>query len=291
MFYTVYQTTNLVNGKLYVGAHKTTDPDDSYLGSGTLIKAAVKKYGRASFKKEVLHVYSTMAEMLTKEAEIVTPEFVAREDTYNLKEGGRYGTLSPEARRKISEAGKVAQNRPEVRARNSRTVTAAMARPEVKKRHRKAVAASWTPERRAEARETILNEDPETTEKRVEGVRRSWASYTDEERQARIENTAAACRTEEYRDKMSRASKASLARPEVKKRHREAVQKAARKPEERARRSERMKAVHARPGEKERRGAAISRAHNTPEGKRKLARRRRRGESTEAWQARIARLD
>jgi len=49
MFYTVYKTINLVNGKIYVGLHVTDKLDDDYLGSGKLIQAAIKKYGRENF--------------------------------------------------------------------------------------------------------------------------------------------------------------------------------------------------------------------------------------------------
>lgn len=44
--YTVYKTTNIINGKYYIGVHKTTNPNDSYLGSGKAIKEAIKKYGK-----------------------------------------------------------------------------------------------------------------------------------------------------------------------------------------------------------------------------------------------------
>ena len=114
MRHTVYRTTNTVNGKIYIGAHATQDPHDSYLGSGSAITAAIKKYGRAAFVKEVLFDFDTRKEMLDKERELVPMEFCLREDTYNLKVGGRYGTLSPAARKKLSESGREAQNRPEV---------------------------------------------------------------------------------------------------------------------------------------------------------------------------------
>jgi group I intron endonuclease len=48
----IYKTTNLINGKFYVGQDSKNDPD--YLGSGVLIKKAIEKYGRENFKKEVL---------------------------------------------------------------------------------------------------------------------------------------------------------------------------------------------------------------------------------------------
>ena len=41
--YLVYKTTNLVNGKIYIGKHETNDINDGYLGSGNLIRLAIKK--------------------------------------------------------------------------------------------------------------------------------------------------------------------------------------------------------------------------------------------------------
>jgi hypothetical protein len=88
MFYTVYKTTNLINGKIYVGLHITEDLHDSYLGSGKQIQAAIKKYGRENFKREYIKVCETPEEMYNLEAEIVNEDFVKRTDTYNMKIGG-----------------------------------------------------------------------------------------------------------------------------------------------------------------------------------------------------------
>ena len=87
-FHIIYKTTNLINGKIYVGLHSTNNLNDRYLGSGWVLKSAIKKYGRENFKKEVLLVLSSREEAREVEALVVDKEFIARSDTYNLQEGG-----------------------------------------------------------------------------------------------------------------------------------------------------------------------------------------------------------
>ena len=88
MFYIIYKITNQINGKFYIGSHKTKDLNDNYMGSGKYLVAAQKKYGVENFQKEILFVFSTAAEMYAKEAEIVNADFLVTENTYNLKIGG-----------------------------------------------------------------------------------------------------------------------------------------------------------------------------------------------------------
>lgn len=90
MLYTVYQITNLVNQKVYIGVHKTNNPNDNYMGSGRAIKNAITKYGRENFKKEVLFVFENKEDAFKKEQELVNSEFVSTSNTYNGKLGG-YG--------------------------------------------------------------------------------------------------------------------------------------------------------------------------------------------------------
>lgn len=48
----IYKTTNLLNGKIYIG--KDANNTEKYLGSGKLLNRALKKHGRRNFKKEIL---------------------------------------------------------------------------------------------------------------------------------------------------------------------------------------------------------------------------------------------
>jgi hypothetical protein len=66
MAYYIYKTTNLVNGKAYIGKHNGALTDD-YLGSGTLLKCAIEKYGRENFKKEILYISKNEEENREKE--------------------------------------------------------------------------------------------------------------------------------------------------------------------------------------------------------------------------------
>lgn len=84
----LYKITNLINNKVYIGVHKTNNINDNYMGSGTAITRAIKKYGVENFQKEILEFFSTYDEALQREQEIVDNNFILREDTYNLRSGG-----------------------------------------------------------------------------------------------------------------------------------------------------------------------------------------------------------
>jgi len=112
LFYTIYKTTNKINGKYYIGKHKTSDLNDGYMGSGKLLRRAITKYGIENFTKEILHVFDNEKEMNDKEKELV----VICEDSYNLCPGGHGGfgyinsipnnpTHTPEFCRSISPFG------------------------------------------------------------------------------------------------------------------------------------------------------------------------------------------
>ena len=96
MKFIVYCTTCKINGKIYIGVHKTENPNvfDGYIGNGlkigyniknpkTAFQHAVKKYGYSNFVRNTLFIFDNEEEAYLKEKEIVTLEFIRQKDNYN----------------------------------------------------------------------------------------------------------------------------------------------------------------------------------------------------------------
>jgi hypothetical protein len=104
IYYIVYETTNLLNGKKYRGIHKTLKLEDGYLGSGIALQNAIIKYGNENFHRIILEFCSSYEELLEKEKIYVDEDWVKDYSNYNLKTGGQsVGILSDESKNKISE--------------------------------------------------------------------------------------------------------------------------------------------------------------------------------------------
>lgn len=67
MYGYIYKTTNLKNTKIYIGKHKSNSFDFNYYGSGKIIRRAFKKYGKDSFKVELLEECESLEELNTRE--------------------------------------------------------------------------------------------------------------------------------------------------------------------------------------------------------------------------------
>jgi group I intron endonuclease len=108
MSYCIYKTTNLINGKFYIG--KDENNKLWYLGSGVLIKKAIKKYGRENFIKTIIDTSNDKDELCKKERFWI--RFYNSQDSsigYNVADGGEGGFTgfrSEESKRKIGESSK-----------------------------------------------------------------------------------------------------------------------------------------------------------------------------------------
>lgn len=106
-FYGIYKITNLLNGKMYIGQHITDNLDDGYMGSGRIIKEAVKKHGAENFRKEWVMFCEDADELNYWESVFVDETWVERADTYNLTTGGKQNNvMSAQTRAKMSESHK-----------------------------------------------------------------------------------------------------------------------------------------------------------------------------------------
>ena len=90
MYHYFYKITNLINGHFYYGVHNTNNLDDGYMGSGTRLHYAYKKYGIENFNKEILKYFDTMDEAFQYEHQIVNEEMISNPNCYNIQIGGKY---------------------------------------------------------------------------------------------------------------------------------------------------------------------------------------------------------
>ena len=104
MYYFVYKTTNKLNGKYYIGQHRTEYIDDGYLGSGKVFIKALKKYGKYNFYREILEFADSPEALNDLEKKYITINDIQSDNCYNQMSGGKNGFIfSDETKRKISE--------------------------------------------------------------------------------------------------------------------------------------------------------------------------------------------
>ena len=111
MYGYIYKTTNMLNGKIYIGQKKSENFVKSYYGSGTYINRAIKKYGRENFKVEVILMCGTEASLNKAEIACIKGYNSRNIDVgYNLSDGGESGSRgaiwTKESREKLSKSTK-----------------------------------------------------------------------------------------------------------------------------------------------------------------------------------------
>lgn len=106
----IYITTNLINGKRYIGQKKFNKDWNWYKGSGKALKKAFLKYGRENFHKDIVSIAYSKEELDQLEIEwIDNYNAIKSKDFYNMAEGGLGGNtykkhpLTKETKKKISE--------------------------------------------------------------------------------------------------------------------------------------------------------------------------------------------
>lgn len=93
-YHYIYKTTNLKNGKFYVGMHSTNDLNDGYLGSGTRLRRSIRKNGKENFKIEYLEFFNSRELLIEREKQLVNEDLLKDTNCMNLKPGGNGGFSS-----------------------------------------------------------------------------------------------------------------------------------------------------------------------------------------------------
>lgn len=102
----VYLTTNLINGKQYVGSHYG-NITDNYLGSGIILIESISKYGKNNFKREILEITKSRKEAFDLEEYYIRKYNTLKPNGYNISPTGGMnewgGKHSNETKKKLSE--------------------------------------------------------------------------------------------------------------------------------------------------------------------------------------------
>lgn len=111
MYGYIYMTTNLVNGKKYIGQKRSEIfLENNYLGSGKYIGYAINSHGRENFSVSVIEWCSSKSELDEREKYWIKHyDAVNSDNFYNLQAGGQTGNiagsrLSEETKLKLSIA-------------------------------------------------------------------------------------------------------------------------------------------------------------------------------------------
>ena len=204
--YYVYQTTNLINGRYYIGKHNG-NVDDDYLGSGKAIKEAIKKYGKENFTKDIIGTFQDEEQAYRYERLIVS-YCIKDSKCYNIAEGGC--GITSEARKKDWE----------------------------KEEYRQKISETWDDDRRQKYSEMMRGRNlgnhlsEETKQKLSEAARKRMKDPKFKQKHNE------AMRKPEHRQKLSEESRTKWKDPKFKQKIIEAIKKAKEDPTYRQKMSE-----------------------------------------------------
>ena len=211
MYGYVYLTENMVNGKRYIGQHRSTKFDTNYYGSGVAFYRAFKKYGKENFKVIILEWCDSKEELDAAEIRHIQKHNATESNEYyNISSGGHIGNsfagkTEAEKQAIVNKWRNSMMNRTEEQKQASieqaRRTLASKTPEEVEElRQRRSLASKRVnAERSVEAErlrikkiqntrnQRTLEQKQETSRKHSENNVRMWESMTDEQFQQRME--------------------------------------------------------------------------------------------------------
>ena len=104
-YHFIYKTTNLKNGKFYVGMHSTHNLNDGYMGSGTVLRRSIRRNGIENFKIEYLEFFDNRVDLISKERQLINEDLLKDPMCMNLQPGGGGGFCNEQHKWKYILAG------------------------------------------------------------------------------------------------------------------------------------------------------------------------------------------
>jgi hypothetical protein len=81
----------MITNKFYIGMHSTSNLEDSYLGSGKILKRSINKHGKENHMCEILEFLESRELLKERERIIVNEELINEKLCMNLMIGGHGG--------------------------------------------------------------------------------------------------------------------------------------------------------------------------------------------------------
>lgn len=107
MYGYVYETTCLINGKKYIGQHKSDHFDTKYYGSGVAFLNALHKYGKDKFSVKILQECNSREELDAAELfHILKNDACSSDDYYNLTTCAHQPYLDGDTKSRMSISAK-----------------------------------------------------------------------------------------------------------------------------------------------------------------------------------------
>jgi hypothetical protein len=171
----IYKTTCNVTGRWYIGMHSTSNLEDGYMGSGTVLRRSIRKYGVENHTREILEFLPTREELVLREREIVNKELVYDTMCMNLKEGG-YGGFSSEEQKlnaiKSNKKQKLLREDPEWVARKANRMSVTNKKQYEEGKREKKYFHDWNGKNHSEESKKLMSENKKGT-----GVGESNSQY------------------------------------------------------------------------------------------------------------------
>jgi hypothetical protein len=175
-YHFIYKTVNTINGKFYLGMHSTSNLEDGYLGSGSMLSKSIKKYGRENFTIEILEFCESREKLRLREYEVITQDVIDDPMCMNIRLGGYNGIgtygkkLKKREYKPLSESHKASlrkamkgiagkyERTTEIREKAANTLKDQKQSEETKKKRSDSIKKFWqeNPEAKVKKKETTL---------------------------------------------------------------------------------------------------------------------------------------